>query len=156
MPHFDCGINSLLLSLSTSFQPLCLCHTRSYAPTTSSHSVNSPLSPSITPITPSLSLPAQDLPLSHIFPMTDSLPASVLTPWTFMTKHFFCASWFLAFFIILFVIFGSVRQIKLAICQLLGARICKYSLSYRIVAVAQRVRHLGLRSKGREFESCSR
>jgi len=32
-----------------------------HAPTTSSHSVNSPLSPSITP---SLSLPAQDLPLS--------------------------------------------------------------------------------------------
>jgi len=50
-----------------------------HAPTTSRHSVNSPLSPSITP---SVSFPAQDIPLSQIFPTTDSLPASGLTPRT--------------------------------------------------------------------------
>jgi len=37
-----------------------------------------------------------------------------------------------SFFITLFL-FGSVRQIKLAVRQLLGAR--KYSVSYRIVAM---------------------
>ena len=36
-----------------------------------------------------------------------------------------------SFFITLFVFFGSVQQIKLAICQLLDA--CKYSVLYHIV-----------------------
>jgi len=48
-----------------------------HAPATSSYSLNLPLSPSITS---SLSLPAQDLPFSQIFPTIDSLPASGLTP----------------------------------------------------------------------------
>jgi len=59
-----------------------------HAPATSSYSLNSPLSPSITP---SLSLPAQNLPFSQIFPTTDSLPASGLTPrlydWTVSSEH---------------------------------------------------------------------
>jgi len=46
-----------------------------HAPATSSYSLNLPLSPSITP----LSLPAEDLPFSQIFPTIDSLPASGLT-----------------------------------------------------------------------------
>jgi len=52
------------------------------------YSFNSPLSP---PITTSLSLPAQDLPFSQIFPTIDSLPASGLTPrlhdWTVSYEH---------------------------------------------------------------------
>jgi len=63
-----------------------------HAPTTSPHSVNSPLSPSITPF---LSLPPQDLPLSQILPTTDSLPASGLTPRTSRPDRFFRASPFL-------------------------------------------------------------
>ena len=47
------------------------------APITSSHSVNSPFSPSITS---SLSLPTQSLPISQIFPTIGSLPTSGLTP----------------------------------------------------------------------------
>jgi len=67
-----------------------------HAPTTSSHSVNSPLS---TSITLSLSLPAQDLPLSQIFPTIDSLPASVLTSidfydWNVSSEHI--GFWFTA------------------------------------------------------------
>ena len=59
-----------------------------HAPATSSYSLNLPLSPSITP---SLSLPAQDLPFSQIFPTIDSLPASGLTPrlydWSVSSEH---------------------------------------------------------------------
>jgi len=62
-PHFSPSVSDLLV----------------HAPTTSSHSVNSPLSPSVTP---SLSPRAQDLRLSQIFPTIDSLPALGLTPWT--------------------------------------------------------------------------
>ena len=59
-----------------------------HAPATSSYSLNLPLSPSITP---SLSLLAQDLPFSQIFPTIDSLPASGLTPrlydWSVSSEH---------------------------------------------------------------------
>ena len=64
----------------------------------------------------SLSLPAQDLPFSQIFPTIDSLPASGLTPglydWSVSSEHF---GVFLVFFISLFCC-GSVRQIKLGMC----------------------------------------
>jgi len=60
-----------------------------HAPTTSSYSLKLPLSPSITPI--SVSLRAQDLPFSQIFPTIDSLPASGLTPrlydWCISYEH---------------------------------------------------------------------
>ena len=56
---------------------------------TSSYSFNSPLSPFHNSL--SLSLPAQDLPFSQIFPTIDSLPASGLTPrlydWTVSCEH---------------------------------------------------------------------
>jgi len=65
----------------------------------------------------SLSLPAQDLPLSQIFPTIDSLPASGLTPrlhdWSVSSEHL--GFLFLFFFISLFCC-GSMWQIKLAIC----------------------------------------
>jgi len=73
----------------------------------------------------------QSLPLSQIFPTIDSLPASGLTPqifdWTVPSEH-------LGFFVFSFIqyslfFFDSMRQTKLATCQLLGAR--KYSVSYR-------------------------
>jgi len=74
----------------------------------------------------SLSLPAQNLPLSQIFPTIDS--SSLRTDSTDLwLNHFFWASRFL-FFSFFITFFGSVRQIKLAIRQLLGAR--KYSVSY--------------------------
>jgi len=72
-----------------------------HALTTSSHSVNLPLSPSITL---SLSFPAEDLPLLQTFPTIDSLPASGLTPRTLRPDRFFWASPFyvcFSFFIIL-------------------------------------------------------
>jgi len=59
-----------------------------------------------------------------------------LRQWTqtqrsFIVSHSACAAWpqFVTVSSLLFL-FGSVRQIKLAICQLLGAR---YRASYRIV-----------------------
>ena len=55
-----------------------------HAPTTSSHSVNSPLSTSITP-----SLFHSRLKLSQILPTIDSLPASGLTPRTTRLVRFF-------------------------------------------------------------------
>ena len=57
-----------------------------HAPTTSSHSANSPLT---IHNSLSLSLPPQDLPLSQIFPTIDSLPASGLTPRTSRPDRFF-------------------------------------------------------------------
>ena len=61
------------------------------ASTTSSHSVNSPLLPSITP---SLSLSPQDLPLSQIFP----IPSSLRTDSTdFMTGPFLLSNSFFQF-----------------------------------------------------------
>jgi len=57
----------------------------------------------------------------------DSLSASGLTPqlydWTLSSEHLGFA---FSFFITLFDFFGSMRQIKLAINQLLGT--CKYSV----------------------------
>jgi len=81
MPHFVSGINFpvSLQSPSTSFQPLCLrltclCpyHIFSLCQLTTVTVDNSI----------SLSLSAQNLPLSQIFPTIDSLPASGLTPRT--------------------------------------------------------------------------
>jgi len=76
-----------------------------------------------------LSLQAQNLPLSHTFLTIDFLQASGLTSQTLWLDHFFWASWFFLFFITLFFVF--MRQIKLAIRQLLGA--CKYSLLYCVI-----------------------
>jgi len=81
----------------------------------------------------SLSLLAQNLPLSQIFPTIDSLPALRLTLQTLWLDHFFWASHFLFLVSSLLFLFGSVQQIKLAIRQLLGA--CQYSVSYRIVVL---------------------
>ena len=66
-----------------------------------------------------LSLPPQDLPLSQIFPTIDSLPTST----DFTTGPFLLSvSVFLVFqFLHYSFLFGSVRQIKLATRQLLGA-----------------------------------
>jgi len=80
----------------------------------------------------SLSLPAQNLPLSQIFSTIDSsgLRTDSTDLWL---NHFFWASRFLFFslFITLFCFFfDSVRQIKLAVRQLLGALPRKYSVSY--------------------------
>jgi len=78
----------------------------------------------------SLSLPALNLPLTNL--SHHRLPSSPRTESTdFKTGPFllsisdFCFIFFIALFA-----FGSVRQIKLAIRQLLGAR--KHSVSYRI------------------------
>ena len=81
----------------------------------------------------SLSLPTQDLPLPRILPTTDSILVSELTPLTLWLDRFFWASqfWFLVSSLLCSGFFGSVQQIKLAICQLLDA--CKYSVSYHIV-----------------------
>ena len=79
MPHHVSGINFLALcqphsSPSVSDLPV-------HAPTTSSHSVNTilPIHNSL-----SLSLPAEDLPISQIIPNIDSFPASGLTPQTYL------------------------------------------------------------------------
>jgi len=81
-----------------------------------------------------LSFPAQNVPLSQIFPTIGSLPTSGLTSyytdllqWTFLLSSFV----FLMFFIKLSSLhfFGSVRKIKLAIREHLGVQ--KYS--YRMV-----------------------
>ena len=91
--------------------------------------VNSPLSPSITPLSFTLgSRPTSFTNLSH----HRLLPVSGLTPHTLWLDRFFWASWFL--FLVSFL-FGSMRQIKLAVCQLLGT--CKYSVSYHIVWQSQ-------------------
>jgi len=98
-------------SPSTSFQSVCFC----------SCSCHIFLLSQLTTLTIhnslSLSLPAQDLPFSQVFPTIDSLQASGLTPrlydWSVSSKHLGFS--FLVFFISLFCS-GSVRQIKLAIC----------------------------------------
>ena len=59
------------------------------APTTSSQSVNSPVSPSINSL--SLSLPAQNLPLLQIFPNIDSLSVSALTLRTLWQDRFWAS-----------------------------------------------------------------
>ena len=88
-----------------------------HVPTTSSHSVNSPLSPSITP---SLFHSWLKTYLFHkSFPTINSLPVSGLTPripWTVpsVSSVSFVFSFFITF------LFGSVRQIKLALRQLLA------------------------------------
>ena len=71
-----------------------------------------------------LSLPPQDLPLSQIFPIIDSLPAPGLTPRSSRPDRFFWASPFFGFIVssLFFILFGSVRQINLATRQLSGAR----------------------------------
>jgi len=74
---------------------------------------------------------------SQIFPTIDSLPASGLTPRTLRLDRFFWTSAFFVFsFFITLFFFRSVRNIKLATRQLLGAR--KYSPSYRIVSYRNR------------------
>jgi len=79
MPHAPCLWNQLPSSLRQPHSSLFVSDLPVRAPATSSHSVNSPFT-----ITNSLSLslPAQNLPLSQTFPTIDSLPASGLTPWT--------------------------------------------------------------------------
>jgi len=141
--HFCSAINIILVTYNWSFLSICLTlslestsqispSTSSlclwltcYAPTTSSHSANSLLSPFITP---SLSLPPQDLPLSqNPSHYIDSRPASGLILQTFWLDRFFWTSRFFVFNFLHYYFFGSVQQTKLAIRQLLGAR--KYSVS---------------------------
>ena len=92
-----------------------------HAPTTSSHSVNSPLSPTITP-----SLFHSRLKTctssTNLFP--HRLPSSLRTDSTDFTTGPFLLSIFVLCFSIFFILFlfGSVRQTKLASRQLLGAR----------------------------------
>ena len=62
-----------------------------HAPTTSSHSVNSPLSPSITPSLIHSRLKSQNLPLSQIFSL-HSLPSSLRTDSTDFTTGPFLLS----------------------------------------------------------------
>jgi len=91
--------------------------------------VNPPLSPITIHSFLSLSLPAQDLPLSQIFLIIDSLP-DLKTDSTALWLDRFCwASRFLVFFIAIFCLVACGRLSWL--CQLMGAR--KYSASYRIV-----------------------
>jgi len=128
MPHLVSGINSLRQphsSPSVSVLPV-------HAPTTSSHSVNSPLSPSITPslfhsllktYTSFTNLTHHRLSSS---PRTDSKDHG----WTVSSEHLVFL--FLVFIPLLFLFIGSVRQIKLAICQLLGA--CKYRIVGRLIS----------------------
>jgi len=81
-----------------------------HAPTTSSHSVNSPLTihNSLSP-----SLPSQDQPLSQIFFTIDSVPASGLTSQTLLLDRFFWASRFLFFVCsLLFIIVKKTSQFK--------------------------------------------
>ena len=91
-----------------------------HAPTTSSHSVNSPLSPTITP---SLFHSRLKTYLIHKYfpPYTPFQPQDWLHGLhdrTVSSEHLR----FLFFVSSLFFLFGSVRQIKLATRQLLGAR----------------------------------
>ena len=109
MPHLVSGINFLLLSINVIPAPLSLSSMFIvHAPTTSSHPVNSPLSPSVSL---SLSLPTQDLPPSQIIPTIDSLPASGLTPRTSWLDRFF---WAARFFVSSLLFFCSVPCSRLS------------------------------------------
>jgi len=94
-------------------------------------SVNSTLSPSITPhsFTPS-SKPTYSTNLS---PPNTFFLAPGLTPQTLWLDRFFSAFWFsvFSFSSLLFLFVGSVRQTKLAVHQLLGVH--NRSLSYHII-----------------------
>ena len=130
MPRLVSGINFLVLFVNLIPVPLSLTHLFMLLPhllTLLTHRCHNSLS---------LSLPAQDLPLSQVFPTIDSLPASRLTPRTLLLDCFFSASpiLFLASSL-LFFLFGSMWQIKLATRQLLVTR--KYSLSYCIISCSQ-------------------
>ena len=133
MPHHVSGIN--FLDLSVNLIPVllslsCLFMLLPYLVTLSTHhSHHNSLS---------LLFPAQDLPLSQIFPAMDSLPASGLTPRTLLGpigRFLLSISFFVfSFYITIFCsIPCAVREIKLmAICQLLGAR--KLNIVHRIVS----------------------
>jgi len=90
-------------------------------PTTSSHFVLS------------LSLPPQDLPLLQVFPHR-RLPSSFRTdPTDFITGQFLRSISVFVLVSPLLFLFGSMRQIKLTVRQLLGA--CKYiPSSYRVIS----------------------
>jgi len=102
-----------------------------HAPTTSFHSVNSPLT---IHNSLSLSLPAQDLPLSQIFPPIDSIPASGLTPRTLRQDRFFWASPFyvFSFFIILFCLVPCGRLSWLLVSFWTHVNIVHHIISYHI------------------------
>ena len=99
------------------------------APTASSHAVNSPLSPSITP---SLfhALLAQNLPLPQFSHYRLSL--GFRTDSTGFMTGVFLLSIFFCFITLFFLFIGSMRLLKVAIRQLLGAR--KNVVSRRIIS----------------------
>ena len=86
----------------------------------------------------SLSLPAQDLPLSQIFPTIDSLPASGLTPRTSRPDRFFRASAFyvFSFFIIIFCLAPCGRLSWLLVSFWAHVNIVHRIVSYRIVTTS--------------------
>ena len=120
-PHHVSGINFLILSVNLIPVPLSLTSLLMLLPHLLTLSTYIPLSPSITPSLFHSRLKTYLFP--QIFPTIDPLPASGLTPrlhdWSVSFEHL--GFLFLFFFISLFCC-GSVRQIKLAICWLLGAR----------------------------------
>jgi len=85
----------------------------------------------------SLSLPAEDLRLSQIFPTIDSLPASGLTPQTSRPDRFFSASPFyvcFSFFSIIFCLVPCGRLSWLLVSCWAHVNIVYRIVSYRIVS----------------------
>jgi len=124
MPQHVSGSNFLVLSVNLIPVPLSLLPV--HAPTTFSHYVNSPLSPSITP---SLFCSRLKIYLFHK-PSHHGLHSGLRTDSMDFITDRNAPRFFKVFFQYSFS-FGSVQKIKLAIRQLLGAR--KYSASYHII-----------------------
>jgi len=103
MPHHVSGINFLILLVNLIPFPLSLTSLLMLLPhlLTLDQLTTLTIHNSL-----SLSLPAQDLPFSQIFPTIDSLPASGQTPrlyvWSVSSEHL--GFLFLVFFISLFVV----------------------------------------------------
>jgi len=128
-PHLVSGINFLVLSTpSTSFQSLCL-----WLACSCSYHVYSLCQLTTLTIHNSLSLIPGSRPTFFTNRSHHRLPSSSwMTPRTLWLDHFFWASRFFAFSFFIFL-FGSVRQIQLAVHHLLGVR--KYNM-YRIISLA--------------------
>ena len=75
--------------VSVGYASACLCSQRPSSSPRSTSTIARQLNTLTIHNSLSLSLPAQDLPLSQIFPAIDSLPASVLTSRTALLDRFF-------------------------------------------------------------------
>ena len=103
----------------------------------------------------SLSLRAQGLPLSQIFPTTDSLQASGLTPRTLWLDRFFWASrsFVFSFFVTLSCLVPCGRLSWLFVSFRAHVNIVYYKLSYRIVSRTYACRWSVCGSDGKMYAS---